>query len=75
MTVDLPQSRNHNLRRVGRHVAGYLVDVVGFVLAGIVAGWLRFDGALPANLVHPIETLIWVSVAAGNSSLCTFISK
>jgi FlaA1/EpsC-like NDP-sugar epimerase len=66
MSVDLPSSRNYNLRRIGRNVAGYFVDVVGFVLAGIFAGWLRFDGALPAYLIHPIETLIWVSVAANS---------
>src|ERR1700722_17018165 len=66
MSVYLPPSRNQNLRRLGRHVAGYFLDVVGFVLAGIIAGWLRFDGALPSYLIHPIETLVWVSVGANS---------
>jgi FlaA1/EpsC-like NDP-sugar epimerase len=66
MSINLSSGRNHNLRRIGRHAAGYLADVVGFVLAAVIAGWLRFDGAMPAGLLRPIETLIWVSVTANS---------
>jgi FlaA1/EpsC-like NDP-sugar epimerase len=57
-------TRLDNARRRVRRFLGYLSDLTAFFFAAIVAFELRFDGALPSQYLHPMETAICIWAAA-----------
>jgi FlaA1/EpsC-like NDP-sugar epimerase len=51
-------------RRRTRKLGGYLIDLTAFGLAGYVAFALRFDGALPVQLMQPMHADLGIWAAA-----------
>lgn len=64
MSARSSASRRHDITQRGRQCLAYLIDVAAFALAAFIACKLRFDGALPPHLIHPMYALICVSVAS-----------
>jgi len=55
-------ARRLNWKRMRNRIAGYLFDGAAFALSGLLAFELRFDFAVPAGYLRPMEAavLIWV---------------
>ncbi len=47
-----------------RGLLGYLCDLTVFLIAAFAAFELRFDGALPSQYLHPLETTLCIWAAA-----------
>jgi FlaA1/EpsC-like NDP-sugar epimerase len=56
-------NRQFNLRLIQHRVLAYLLDWSAFGLSGWLAFELRFDGAVPAHYVNPLELAVCVWVA------------
>jgi FlaA1/EpsC-like NDP-sugar epimerase len=57
-------TQHYDLYRVRRRLLSHLLDVAAFVCSAFLAFELRFDGALPAQLFHPmlITIFIWAGL-------------
>jgi FlaA1/EpsC-like NDP-sugar epimerase len=56
----LKPSRHGELDRIGRRVLSCFLDLTAFSCAVLVAFELRFDGALPAQILHPMFLAMFV---------------
>ena len=64
MPVRWPTIRHRSARYLGRRFLGYLSDLTSFFLAAFAAFQLRFDGALPTQYLHPMETAVCIWAGA-----------
>jgi len=61
-------ARRLNWKRMRSGVLGWLFDGAAFALAAFLAFELRFDFALPANYLHPMEAALCIWVAAQSAA-------
>jgi FlaA1/EpsC-like NDP-sugar epimerase len=60
MLGTLQPFRNGKPSRIGRRLLSRFLDLVAFSCAAILAFELRFDGALPAQFLHPMWTAMCI---------------
>ena len=60
----LKPSRHDELDRIGRRLLSCFLDLAAFSFAVLIAFELRFDGALPAQSLHPmlLSMVIWAGL-------------
>jgi FlaA1/EpsC-like NDP-sugar epimerase len=64
MSPKSPHAQSYFVQRAGRSFFAFLLDLAAFLLSTFLAFELRFDGALPAQYVHPmgVALCIWAAV-------------
>jgi FlaA1/EpsC-like NDP-sugar epimerase len=68
MPLRLFSSRRYNLKLIWHRLVAYFLDWCAFALSGLLAFELRFDGALPANYLHPMEVVLCIWVVAKSAA-------
>ena len=55
-------TRRYSARQFRHRLVAYALDWCAFALSGVLAFELRFDGAMPVRLLHPMEAMLcfWV---------------
>lgn len=61
-------SRRYNLKLIRHRLVAYLLDWCAFAISGLLAFELRFDGALPAKYLHPMEVALCVWIVAKSAA-------
>ena len=64
MSPESKIARRHRAQRIARYVVVYSLDLTAFVFSTIFAFELRFDGALPAQYLHPMRLALCVWAVA-----------
>ena len=61
-------ARLHRARRIGRRLITYILDLAAFALSTFLAFELRFDGALPAQYIRPMEAALCIWAGSKTAS-------
>ncbi len=61
-------TRRYNVKLIRHRLVAYFLDWGAFVLSGLLAFELRFDGAVPANYLHPMNVVLCIWVAAKSAA-------
>ena len=65
-------SRRNDLYRMRRRFQSHIFDAGAFACSAFLAFALRFDGAIPSNLLHPMfmTMVIWVGLQSAGFIAC-----
>jgi len=61
-------TRRYNVKLIRHRLVAYFLDWSAFVLSGLLAFELRFDGALPVNYLHPMKVVLCIWVVAKSAA-------
>ena len=68
MSPESKLARRHRAKRVWRRTIAFSLDLTAFVLSTFLAFELRFDGAVPAQYVHPMGVALCIWASAKSAS-------
>jgi len=68
MSPESKLARRHRAQRIWRRTIAFSLDLSAFVLSTFLAFELRYDGALPAQLIHPMAVALCIWAAAKSAA-------